>query len=600
MTARDDEMRSKTMVAEDDLRALFEPHRPDPERFAAGVAERVAAAEDDQGGAGGETGRPWGLRLLLDRAAGVLPGLPDGGSLGKSWATILSLPVLLVIGLVVTFGRGLRLVDPERHRGASAPTERERWTHAMLPALLPTLASVLGLVLMGVYWLFGSAALVDAVTLVLLLAMLALTWHLGQVARSGVTDPVLTGRTVVMLLVATWLGCALWLQATRVFDGDSDLGHGAVGWIMALGIVASCLAVRAMTSLDAGLGLVLFLVVPLGAIWLPLPADTEARVRGHLEALYLEPEDLTNWQTADVMGRALAAVGVAPAELGPVRAKLAAAVDAGDEAAGRDPAESRDPVHPMVWTAAAAVDLLDAPQLRRVAQRGFTPRWMEGLLQQEGPLQVPTFNGFLLDCLLATRELSESQRAHLVRRIDASWPEPRAEGDALDQALLCVRWLDRLGLSDRVEAERDRLHALLAYRWVAADEAARFSYPGGFCIDPANGKHANIRATAAAVELIAHAGAPAEVKLRHVQAFLRSQLHTGIFGRLVGARVALPKQAEASLLLLRQGIGLPERGVLETVVGERAALGALLLVLLSLRAIWLARRSERRLVGAQP
>ena len=63
----------------------------------------------------------------------------------------------------------------------------------------------------------------------------------------------------------------------------------------------------------------------------------------------------------------------------------------------------------------------------------------------------------------------------------------------------------------------------------------------------------------------------------------------------------LRKRARADHFLLTEGIGLPDRGILGMLIGERMLIAALLLALLGLRALLLAHRySRRQLPGAMP
>ena len=68
----------------------------------------------------------------------------------------------------------------------------------------------------------------------------------------------------------------------------------------------------------------------------------------------------------------------------------------------------------------------------------------------------------------------------------------------------------------------------------------------------------------------------------------------------MSGRAVLAQHAEATLLLLDDGIGLPARTWLAILLGERMMIAALLLVVLGLRAIRLAHVNERNLVGAMP
>lgn len=126
-----------------------------------------------------------------------------------------------------------------------------------------------------------------------------------------------------------------------------------------------------------------------------------------------------------------------------------------------------------------------------------------------------------------------------------------------------------------------------------------FSRPGGFCTFTTS-YYPSIPATANADAIIEVVGAPAELNLHHVRAYLRHQVRTSLRERLMSGRAVLAQHAEATLLLLDDGIGLPARTWLAILLGERMMIAALLLVVLGLRAIRLAHVNERNLVGAMP
>ncbi|MCA8963664.1 MAG: hypothetical protein H6838_10610 [Planctomycetes bacterium] len=596
MTAPDPK-HSDTMVRDEDLRALFAARRPDAARFAAGVAERLARPRfDDDDESDGTAAAPVhttsGLRTLLDRAASVVPGISSGGGIGKSWAAILSLPFLLLVGVVATFARGFRRVDPSRHRDAPPLSPAERRTHTDFPNRLIALESLLAIGLMVIAAIGGGIAQ-DAVTIGLLISMMALIWHIGQSARAGVVDPQQVARTMFLTQIVALFGCVFW-PGPMLFSGDSLLGNAGVGWILELGLVVTfALSWGLARKADPFMAFALCVVLPLGGLVLQLPSDALARTRHHLQTLYLHPEELSNWSSAGVMGQALQAAGAAPVDLQAVHERLVAAL------ATTPTSRSQDPVHPTVWSTAVALGLLGDDDLRRLAMRD-AGRDVDDLLSDSRPLDIGVYRGYLLDCALVAREPTAAQRDHLARRAVAAWPAPDARGDQLEQALFCARWLARLGRDDLLAAQAPQAHELLRRHWVSPRTAAWFSTPGGFCTFPENGQHADIRSTSHAVELMQLVGAPEDLPLREVRAFLRHGFDTSLIGRLLAGRSVLGKEAEASLVLLDRGVGLPAVGTLARLIAERAPLAALLLVALALRAIWLAQRSAMRLVGALP
>lgn len=593
MTTHDDDA-PDTRVHDADLRALFGARRPDSTRFAAGIAARLAQANDAEDGGGGTTPRAsFGVRTLLDRAASVLPGFSSGSSLGKSWATLLSLPIVLLLGVIVTFTHGFHNVDPERHRGSPPPSTPGRLVTAAFPDLLLTLGSLLGIAMMAILALGGGGIAQDTVTAALLLSMMALTWHIGQAARAGTADPLQIARTMFLLQVAVLFGCQLWL-GNQLFTSDSIFGRDAVGWILMFGMLTTfAIAWRIRGAPDPMLGMLVLLVLPLGAAVLERPVDSVARTRRHLQTLHLQPEQLSNWSSAPTLHRALQAAGAEPADLRTVRERLASAL------AAPPPPSTSDPVHPAVWTAAIGLGLLEENDLRTLARRDGG-RGLDRLLRDQGRLTRGASWGYELDCILVSRELTAAQREHLAARAEASWPSPDTKTDELEQALFCARWLDRLTREDRIEAHRAELHELLRRHWVSPASAQRFSTPGGFCAYPENGQFADIRSTVHAVELMQFVGIPDGLPVHEVRAFLRHSFRTSPISGVIAGGAVLPKQAEAALVLLDHGVPLPVRTLPDRILQERAPLAALLLVALALRAAWLARRSARGLVGAMP
>ncbi|MFT4843163.1 MAG: hypothetical protein ACJA0V_002193 [Planctomycetota bacterium] len=626
MTQNNDNANGNKMVEEQELRALFAPRRADAAQFSAGIAQRLAAAAnagDDDNPTDTDVGdsnashvgkQPLGTQAFGKQAASVLPGVPVAGASGKSLLTTLTLPFLLLLGAIAAFVRGLRGVDPATYRDQPQPSARASKTNRAFQVVLPCIGSLLGTAAIVTFFVGGGAAATHLITLCLILAMLTMTWHIGQSARSGVSSSVHTGRVVIMLLLAAVFGCWAWLGSMIVFDGDSAFGHYGVGWVLCLGTAAAGLLIVVQSRhLDAGLGMILFLVLPLlGATALKLPSDTEARVRSHLANLSLDPETTSNWSQAVDLAQALAATGAAPLPLPLVRARLAKAIIEAKEFPPQpwspELAEQvqidADNVHTQVWSTAVRLNLLDREQLQQLARKSTTPTKLANLLADSGPLRLPNRDDFLLDCLLASRELNGQEREHLVQRIDRSWPDLNENTNALQQARGCVRWLERLGRRDIVWLRRDVLHKLLMRHWVSQSRAASFSRPGGFCTyansNSVNSIAADISATADAVAIIESIGAPEQLSLHHVRAFLRHQVPASLLHRVIMGHSVLIKQAEASLLLLEDGIGLPKRGWLTILIGERMTLAALMLVLLALRAIRLSYTRERALVGAMP
>lgn len=597
MTRFDDESSGGLMVDEREVRAMFARRRPDPAAFSTGVADRLAAARAAVDGGDDDSTTPpagdvrqatFAPRKMINRAAGWL-GVPTLGS-NKSLVVVVTWPLLLLLGVILSFGHSLRRVDPAHHSDRPKLSERDRKVHGGFVQLLPSLGSLLAIVAMATYAMLGGGAVADLLTLALMFGMVGMAWHIGQTARSGVACAAMISRSIVLLLLAAVFGCWAWLSSFGVFDGDSIYGHRTVGWILWSGAAFACvLAMWHLRSGDVGLALVLLFILPLlGVASLELPSNHVARVRECLATMSLEPTDLSNWAPAADMSRAMAAAGVAPVPLPHVRERLAAAIGAEAD------------VHPQVWTTACQLGLLEQPQLAKLATLESISDRVDDLLGKDGPLRLRDYSDYLLECLLATRELTAVDREHLVQRLQQSWPQPGQRTDDLQQAVVCARWLDRLGRRDTVLARRDELHDLLQRHHATVANVATFSRPGGFCHYPERRYYSDIAATAHAVALISVVGVPPEVSLHHVHAFLRNSFRTSLLGQALARGSVGHARAEATLLHLQRGIGLPDRSWLAVLIGERNVLAALLLVLLGLRAIRVAHISERTLAGAMP
>ena len=97
---------------------------------------------------------------------------------------------------------------------------------------------------------------------------------------------------------------------------------------------------------------------------------------------------------------------------------------------------------------------------------------------------------------------------------------------------------------------------------------------------------------------MARFGVPEGVDLRWLQDYLRRQARA--FPLYPELTPDLNLKARAGLLQLREGIGLPERGILRAIVGERFTVSVVLAILLAALAIGLAPREASAVQGCQP
>ena len=594
-------------IPESELYELFRPRRADPEAFRRGVerhveAKRASGEEGSELKAAQEPRAPAWLR----RAAALLPGDPLAGALGGAAAgklagakflpAALALPALLLGSALGAFAAGARsLRRSARDAQPYEPIAHGRWgRHARANGDLLVGTSLLqamqfgSLLVLLVAPLLGGTWAVDALFLVLLVSMAALALSVRGFARAGLLERAGVARLCAGVLTSTFMGCFLWLGAFRLPDSASELGLGWSVAVVMLGVplcLAFASATRALLAVLAW-SVCLLLLNPLACT-----RTTPGALREQLAEIELDPLDLSGWQQAAALHRALVETGHALPDLASLQRAVAAAIEAEDP----DPRvwKEGEDVHPLVWTAALEMGLIDVEHRARLAQHDpFLPRKLDDLRSGTRALRLVESDEYLF-WLLRDAQLSPEERASLAERLEAYWPELGQHG-ALGRALLCVRALDLLGLSERADALRARAHALLVAHWVPRTRV--FGNPGGFSPNPEKFLTSMDEPTWQAVELMTRFGVPDGIDTR----LLRGHLRTGSRGLAVIA--SLPEfQAyeRAALLVLEEEIGLPPRNTLQRVLDERLFLTSVLIVALCLLAIRLAPALEKR-AGAQP
>jgi len=582
----------KMQIGEGELLELFRRRRPDPEAFRAGVARRIAerAEEPDEA-----EERPDLRALALRRAAALVALDPAGGAtplaLVKGLSAALLVPFLLVglhvvsfVGGAAALRRSIERAQPVSGEPRPSTVSARRGSPSLrigfgLVALLQVLGAVLFLLpgLGGVHWAL------DLLTLLFVLASAGLVLSVRGLAESGWLTPKQVTRLVTGLLIALFAGVFLWIGPLNVSDADSDLGFGASAAVVLLGTILCPLLARRrswMHVLGAATwvsGLVLFLN-PIGVTF-----SSPGSLARQLEDLELRVGTLTGWQEAGRTHAALRVTGHAAPALEHLRAPLERALLAGEVP------------HSTVWGTAEELGWIDETLWRRLAAELIQAHKLEQLLKADGPLHLPVYDEYLFAMLLATRTLSDAERAHLVTRVEASWPAPGTHAP-LAAALLCVRVLDRLGASERVEARRADVHALLEAHWVDGSRYAPFQAIGGFTSDAAKFQTSFEEATLDAVELMQRLGVPEGIDLRVVRGYLRSASRA--FPLVLEMYPYLHLDTRAGLLLITEGIGLPERSLLARLLGERLLIASLLIVGLCALAVRLTPATAGR--GALP
>lgn len=581
----------KLQIGEDELVELFRRRRPDPQAFRAGVARRIAERAEEPAEA--PEGRP-DLRALAVRRAAALVALdPAGGAtplaLAKGLSAALLVPFLLVGLHVMSFVAGAAALRRSIERAQPASGEpnavnlRRGSPSLRLGGLLVALLQTLGAVLFLLPGLGAASWALDLLTLLFVLAAAGLVLSVRGLAESGWLTPKQVTGLVTGLLIALFAGVFLWIGPLNVSDADSELGFGASAAVVLLGTLLCPLLARRrswMHVLGAATwvaGLVLFLN-PIGVTF-----SSPGSLARQLEDLELRVDGLKGWQEAGRTHSALRATGHPAPALEHLRVPLEAALRAGEVP------------HPTVWSTAAELGWVDGELWRQLAAQELQAYKLERLLEADGPLNLTPYDEYLFPLLLATRTLVPEERAHLVARVEASWPGPEAHAP-LAMALFCVRVLDRLGAGEAVEARRDDVHALLRAQWIDGTRRAPFQQVGGFTTDARNFRTSFEEATLDAVELMARLGVPEGLDLRLVRGYLRASSRA--FPLVFEMYPYLHLDARAGLLRLERGIGLPERSLLARLLGERLLIAALLIVALCALAVRLTPAPAGR--GALP
>ena len=605
----------RELVPEDELVELLRARRPDPRAFREGVARRI----DERRRAGGEAAardeRDPTLRAsLLRRVAALLgsdPAAVLGGAAGGKLAAskvlpaALALPALLFASALGGLLAGARSLSRSA-RGAAPPDpstagRRRRWGTGGRPArgrrswalpdrdlalgsFLQGLISFGGLALFFAPFLLGARHAIDVLLLVLLVSMGALVVTVRGLARRGALVREEVTRLCTGLLLATLGGTFLWLHSAAVPDAASELGIGWSALVLVVGL-ACCAALQGRRG---------WVLLPFVALvgFMTLPGSTLSSpeaLRRQLPELELRAEAIGDWKQASAVVHTLRSAGAGLPDLSAVRAEIERAIEAGVDA------------HPVTWTAAARMGLIDEAHWRQLASRRMEALSLDQLLVPGARLGV-AYDEYRVPMLLATRAPSEEQREQLLAVVERSWP---GEGHgALQDASVCVRVLDALGRPDLVEARRPQLEELLRRTWIGGDVGV-FGRVGGFSSNPLTLRTSFDEPTWHALELIERLGLGADgalalgIDLRLVRAYLRAESRSI---RFVEIAPGLRTLSRASLLLLERGIGLPERSWPERVLGERLLLASLAIVALCLLAIRLAppAPAETSAPGALP
>lgn len=584
-------------ISDDELFDLFAPRRADEDSFEEGVEARIRALENEANAsaASDETAQlPSRLRraaaaAALDPsvlAAGGAVGAKKAGVAGAKWLPgALAFPALLLGSLVGAFALSSKALYETVHddsagepRGGESAEERKqrrsrlRKTNLQLKAVMAALITP-AILLMASRPGLGS----DLFIAYMALTMISLVYLARQLATRGVlvrdrirrtVDTAFNGAFAVVFAGALNLGAAA---------PSSDLGFGPSAGVMLIGMGLIRWKTTSHWSKAA------FAVAAIGLInVLGFTHSSPASLRRQVERIDLDPASYEGWEAAAAVARALDGLGEDPPVLDRSREALEAAL------------ETPEQIDRSVWSSAGDLHLLDGDSWRKAAEldRFRLPRSpdTDDLNRYE--------DRFIVRAHVAARTLAPEELEALTEAADGLWPTV-GRRDGLAQALHAVEALDALGRRDLVDSRRDLVHELLQRHWVSPSRARfPFGRSGGFTWSPDLSSTGSSRDTLIAVELMNRFGVPKSVDLRRVQAFLRGEARAfPLFFELDLVQTMKPR---AALLTLREGVGLPRRSLLQTVMAERFFLATILLVLLGLLAIRWAPASRNESIGAQP
>ncbi len=541
---------------------LLRPHRPDPERFAAGVAARLAEPDAGRGADRGAAPR--------SRAASWLPFDPTGGAwLASTFSGVLAIPVLLLGASVAAFGAGVRAIGSARRgaAGSAGPAARKRDARPYWMSLLPVGA----LVVAASPAVFGQWA-IDVVVAIVTASMFGLVAVIRRSARIGLHSRGAMARFGAELLAALFGACFLWTQAMGQVYAESAVGVGAAAGVCLFGAGLLGLVAWREGSVrwfggvwGVGWFALIVLMNPFG-----VTRATPAALREFVATFDGAPTQLRGWEALSHAFEALAAVDAPTPAPERLRAALRAAIAAGDD------------VHPTVWTTAAVAGALEVADWRQVVAPRLMTYRLDQWLARKGPLHQSNYAEFELVALLATREPTAAEREWLAARIVQSWPQVDEPG-ALGRAVACVRWLELLGRADLVAERRAAAHEILVRGQISRAEVGLFVIAGGFTDFPASIRMSLPGPTWHAVDLMARVGVPEGVDLPLLRDYLRRESRA--FPLFVDWMPELRTTARAALLRLEREIGLPGRTFLAAVLAERLLIATSLIVALCLLAV---------------
>lgn len=578
---RGDRQGTMQPVHESDLLDLFERRRPNKDAFRDRIRQRISErtseptsereAEEDSvrtvGSKGPRGAEPQEPSSPWQRAAAFLP-IPTTTS--KLIPAALAWPFFLLLACFGGFFLGQRsLANKIGNPGTAnvAPRRKGRklnYGHvggAIQFALLGALMS-------------GGVWVLDAVLVVILLAMFAFVWMVGRMAEAGNASRPEVAGLASGVLISILVGGSLW---TGTSLGGAELAAANVSWTffpLIIGVVITTfLAGRriAVVALSVWAIFALVMLNPLGAT-----ETSPGSLRRQLEHYELEVDDLGQWAEAGALYQALEAVGEKAPDLDSVKQKVIAAT--------RSPKD----VHPVVWEAAAAMGMLGQDEWERLAayHSKELDRLVESAQSGRGAARISRtgYNQYRVTALLKTRSLDEPTLDSLAQMVLANWPISDEHG-ALERANDCVRLLEQLGREDLISDKHDAIESLLAECWIGRTRSFGFANTGGFTPNPVKFQTSFDDPTLAAVELMARVGVPDSIDPFLVHGYLRHGSRRSEPLALMDNFAYLRGIERAALIRLEGEVGLPARSWLEKLVNQRIMVMVLLVIALCLLAI---------------
>lgn len=569
------------MVDERDLLQLFEQRRPDPDRFAVGIAARLA----ERGGQGGNSqhapGNQESQSRQLPRAAGWLPIHLSGS---KLWIW-LCMPALLLAGSWITMVAAASSIRRSLSGGQpTAPSKPRQRSSALRTRVVSALTTVAVCAAMFVPVLLGWPYLFDAIIVAGLASMLALAVLIRGSAHRGEAD-----RHEVARLCIGLLQVLLIFTVVHVMHGMR--GGGSYQWLVASSI-AVALGIFALIRYAPSevVGGLMFTGFFLAMMCKPSPASHDhPPTLAQAQAYVAAPGIKTHNTRVSKYRSTLLALRAAGASLNPP-------ADIGERFTNGIIGTS---LSTFGLTECARLGLFDDQQWQRIASTAPYKRRIAKLQSGDEPVPVKPYNSYRLR-MISSGDLSEQKRDEFAAQLIANWPDEHAR-TPLATCRLITNGLDWLGRSELADAQESRVHRAL----VRQQEQSGWRI-GGFAELSGSNLDKRLPADDIAMPLIARFGLPADLNLHALRSHLqkRSLLPNPKYATYEGANDDA-FEAFAHLQQLDAQMGpLPNRSLWRLLIDERLLWSMIAMVLLCFYSVWVApprlRADEGKWVGAMP